>query len=122
MTSGIPPGPRDAQAVGTALHWVEGALTGPVATAAAVLAVAAIGFLMLSGRIDFSKAGRVALGCFVILGASSIAAGIGQAGRPSNGTAPSNTDSPPPPPMPAPYPQASTAPYDPYAGAALPAR
>lgn len=41
-----------------------------------MVAVASIGFLMLTGRIEPRRAGRVVLDCFILFGASAIAAGI----------------------------------------------
>ncbi len=59
-----------------ALSWVQGTLLGNVATSAAVIAVAAVGFLMLAGRIEWRRGLTVIVGCFVIFGAVAIVAGI----------------------------------------------
>ena len=59
-----------------ALDWVQGTLLGNLATTAAVIAVAAVGFLMLTGRMDWRRGLTVIIGCFVIFGAASIVAGI----------------------------------------------
>ena len=59
-----------------ALNWVQGTLLGNIATSAAVIAVAAVGFLMLTGRIDWRRGLTVIVGAFVIFGAVSIVAGI----------------------------------------------
>ena len=59
-----------------ALTWVQGTLLGNVATSAAVIAVAAVGFLMLTGRIEWRRGLTVIVGCFVIFGAVAIVAGI----------------------------------------------
>jgi type IV secretion system protein VirB2 len=59
-----------------ALHWVQGTLLGNVATAAAVIAVAMVGFLMLSGRMNWRFGATVILGCFVLFGAATIVGGI----------------------------------------------
>jgi len=106
-----------------AVQWVEGTLLGTVATSVAVIAVAAIGLLLLSGRIDVRRAVQVIFGCFILFGASSIAAGIMH-----SATIGSNQLEPPPAPMPpvnraVPSEQPPKAvPYDPYAGAAMPVR
>jgi type IV secretion system protein VirB2 len=60
----------------SAFHWLQGTLLGTVATVAAVIAVAAVGFMMLTGRISWRYGGIVILGCFVLFGAGSIVAGI----------------------------------------------
>ena len=59
-----------------ALDWVQGTLLGNLATAAAVIAVAAVGFMMLTGRMDWRRGLTVVIGCFIIFGAVSIVAGI----------------------------------------------
>jgi type IV secretion system protein VirB2 len=59
-----------------ALDWVQGTLLGNLATSAAVIAVAVVGFLMLTGRIDWRRGLTVVVGCFVVFGAVSIVAGI----------------------------------------------
>jgi type IV secretion system protein VirB2 len=59
-----------------ALDWVQGTLLGNLATSAAVIAVAVVGFLMLTGRMDWRRGLTVVVGCFIIFGAVSIVAGI----------------------------------------------
>lgn len=59
-----------------ALSWIQGTLLGNVATAVAVIAVAAIGFMMLSGRMNWRFGGTVILGIFILFGAATIVAGI----------------------------------------------
>ena len=59
-----------------ALDWVQGTLLGNLATTAAVIAVAAVGFMMLTGRMDWRRGLTVVVGCFIIFGAVSIVAGI----------------------------------------------
>jgi type IV secretion system protein VirB2 len=61
-----------------ALGWVQGTMLGNLATGAAVIAVAAVGFLMLAGRIEWRRGLTVIVGCFVIFGATAIVAGIRQ--------------------------------------------
>ena len=51
-------------------------MLGTVATTVAVIAVAAVGFMMLTGRINWRYGAVVILGCFVLFGATSIVAGI----------------------------------------------
>lgn len=59
-----------------ALGWVQGTLMGHVATAAAVIAVAMVGFMMLTGRLNWRFGATVVVGCFVLFGATTIVAGI----------------------------------------------
>jgi type IV secretion system protein VirB2 len=60
----------------SAVSWLQGTLLGTVATVAAVIAVASVGFLMLTGRINWRHGATVILGCFILFGAASIVAGI----------------------------------------------
>ena len=59
-----------------ALGWVQGTLLGNLATTAAVIAVALIGYLMLTGRFDWRRGVVVLVGIFIIFGAVTIVAGI----------------------------------------------
>lgn len=100
-------------------------MLGGIATTLAVIAVACMGLLMLSGRIDVRRGAQVVFGCFILFGASSIAAGIMRVASDEN-SAPTVVPPPSPPqiyvpPAPAAEP-AKAVPYDPYAGAALPTR
>ena len=95
----------------TAADWITGVLLGELAISLCVLAVAFVGLMMMSGRVPIRTGMRVAIGCFVILGAPQIAAGL-LAGWGS-----------PPPPALAEPPIARRPPpanYDPYAGASVP--
>lgn len=60
----------------SAVNWLQGTLLGTVATAAAIIAVAVVGFMMLTGRINWRYGITVILGCFILFGAASIVAGI----------------------------------------------
>ena len=59
-----------------ALQWVEGTLMGNLATTAAVIAVAIVGLMMLTGRIDWRRGVTVVIGAFIVFGAVAIVAGI----------------------------------------------
>ena len=59
-----------------ALQWLQGTLLGTVATVVAIIAVASVGFLMLTGRMNWRYGATVILGCFVLFGAASIVGGI----------------------------------------------
>ncbi len=59
-----------------ALSWIQGTLMGNIATTAAVIAVAMVGFMMLTGRLNWRFGATVILGSFIIFGAASIVAGI----------------------------------------------
>jgi len=68
--------PRGSGPIVAALAWMEGTLLGNVATAVAVMAVAAVGFMMLTGRMNWRFGATVIIGCFVLFGAASIVSGI----------------------------------------------
>jgi type IV secretory pathway VirB2 component (pilin) len=59
-----------------ALQWIEGTLLGNVATTAAVIAVAVVGLMMLTGRIDWRRGLVVVLGAFIVFGAAAIVEGM----------------------------------------------
>ncbi len=71
-----PPDPQGSGVIVNAFGWLQGTLLGTVATVAAVIAVAAVGFMMLTGRLNWRHGGVVILGCFVLFGAASIVGGI----------------------------------------------
>jgi type IV secretion system protein VirB2 len=60
----------------SAVRWLQGTLLGTVATVVAVIAVASVGFMMLTGRINWRYGATVIIGCFILFGAASIVAGI----------------------------------------------
>jgi type IV secretion system protein VirB2 len=68
--------PQGSGPIVAALGWLQGTLLGNVATAVAVMAVAAVGFMMLTGRLNWRFGATVIIGCFILFGAASIVAGI----------------------------------------------
>lgn len=56
--------------------WVRDLLMGPVATTVAVIAVAMVGFMMLTGRMNWKHGAVVILGLFILFGAPHIVASI----------------------------------------------
>ena len=70
------PDPRGSGPILAALNWIQGTLLGSLATTVAVIAIAGVGFLMLSGRINWRLGATVILGAFIIFGAAAIVAGI----------------------------------------------
>ena len=68
--------PAGSGPISGALNWMQGTMLGSVATAVAVMAVAAVGFMMLTGRMNWRFGATVILGCFILFGAASIVAGI----------------------------------------------
>ena len=61
----------------SALTWMQGILLGPIATSLAVMAVAGVGFMMLTARMNWRYGGTVIIGVFIIFGAPRLVASIG---------------------------------------------
>jgi type IV secretion system protein VirB2 len=68
--------PAGSGPIVAALSWLQGTLLGNVATAVAVIAVAMVGFMMLTGRMNWRFGATVIMGCFILFGSASIVAGI----------------------------------------------
>lgn len=68
--------PQGSGPVTAALGWIQGTLLGSVATAVAVIAVAGVGLLMLTGRMNWRYGASVIIGLFILFGAGAIVAGI----------------------------------------------
>jgi type IV secretion system protein VirB2 len=77
--------PQGSGVIVNAMRWMQGTLLGTVATVVAVIAIASVGFLMLTGRVNWRHGGVVILGCFILFGAASIVAGIQSAATMSTG-------------------------------------
>ena len=67
---------RGSGPIVAAVDWVQATLLGNIATTVAVIAVAIVGFMMLTGRINWRHGAMVIVGCFVLFGATVIVAGI----------------------------------------------
>jgi len=59
-----------------AINWIQGTILGTVATVVAVIAVASVGFMMLTGRMNWRYGATVIIGCFILFGAATIVGGI----------------------------------------------
>lgn len=68
--------PQGSGAILGAARWIQGTLLGTMATVVAVIAVAVVGLLMLTGRINWRYGAVVIFGCFILFGAASIVGGI----------------------------------------------
>lgn len=85
------------------------------ATALCVIGVALLGFAMLTGRFQVRKVFGVVIGCFLVLGAPSVASSLVSLITPSQAAA--NTSLPPPPLLPEAREDLQPATKDPYSGA-----
>ena len=118
-TTSLADPPADSP-IADGVQWVQGTALGSTATAIAVLAVAAVGLLMLSGRLELRRGITVVLGCFILFGAGGIAAALtGGKDVPQKSQILASDSGPLVQQMRnSPVPEA--APYDPYAGASVP--
>jgi type IV secretory pathway VirB2 component (pilin) len=116
--------PAGSSVLVAAISWLQDVLLGTVATSIAVIAIAAIGFGMLTGRVNIRHGVTVILGCFILFGASTIVNGLRYAASGVGGydPPPAIVAAPPPAPAPRAQPTGVPAPYDPYAGASVPIR
>lgn len=76
QTGAVQANPAGSGPINAALGWIQGTLMGSLATTAAVIAVAVVGLMMLTGRIDWRRGLTVILGAFILFGAATIVAGI----------------------------------------------
>ena len=67
-----------------AVGWLQGTLFGTVATIVAVIAVASVGLMMLTGRMNWRYGVTVIVGCFILFGAATIVGGIQSAAGTGN--------------------------------------
>ena len=68
--------PQGSGPIVSALSWLQGTLLGNVATSVAVIAVALVGFMMLTGRLNWRLGATVIIGCFILFGSAAIVSGI----------------------------------------------
>lgn len=68
--------PQGSGVLVQAISWMQNTLLGTIATTIAVMAVAMVGFMMLTGRMNWRYGATVVIGCFVLFGAASIVGGI----------------------------------------------
>jgi type IV secretion system protein VirB2 len=76
VAQGLGSDPAGSGVIVGAVQWLQGTLLGTLATVVAVIAVAVVGLMMLTGRINWRHGATVIVGCFILFGAASIVAGI----------------------------------------------
>lgn len=107
----------ETNALAQAGQWAAQLATGSIATGAATIAIAAVGFAMLAGRMDLRRGANVIIGCFILFAAPTMArtvlqwAGAGEADRAAAYDLSSLPTAPSGPP--------SAQPFAPYAGVSL---
>lgn len=108
---------QSGSSFGATIDWISSVLLGELAITLSVLAVAMLGFSLLSGRLHLRLGGRVVLGLFLLLGAPAIvtAFSVGLIGASDTGSTVVFERAPPP----SPRQDLPPANYDPYAGASL---
>lgn len=71
-----PAAAQDLSPITTMLQTIGTALTGPVGRALGLVALAAVGILFLTGRMNWIYAGSVVVGLVILFGAATILAGF----------------------------------------------
>lgn len=80
-------GDTGPSAIAHALQWLGSLLAGEIATSLAILAIAGLGFTMLTGRLPVRRGMTVVVGCFILFGAPSIASALRSAAETAGGAA-----------------------------------
>ena len=101
----------------SAVSWIADLMTGSIAISLCVIAVAFLGFTMLTGRVPIRRGLFIALGAFILLAAPIIATGFAQIWQGQNAVsyapeAIADSDLGPREDLP-------PSDYDPYAGASI---
>jgi type IV secretion system protein VirB2 len=109
--------PPPTSAIASSATWISDLVFGSLATTIAIIAIAWVGFAMLSGRINIKRGLSVIFGCFLLFGAKSIASGLQNAATSQGATVTASV--PPPPTYARSTPTNPQGGYDPYAGAAV---
>lgn len=76
LAQSISPDPSGSGVIADAVNWLTGTLLGNVATGIAILAVAIIAILLMTGRMEWGRAALVVIGIFILFGAATIVGGI----------------------------------------------
>lgn len=119
QASGFTTYPSEPSVFVAASEWVQATLLGSLATAVAVIAVATVGFMLLSGRVNLKRGLTVIVGCFILFGASSIANGLRAAASSVTNASGESIAAVPLQPTALQLPPPTPAQEDPYAGASL---
>lgn len=74
-----PSAAQDFGGVSTFLNKIVTAITGPIGIAVSALAVMAVGFSFMTGRMDWTFAVSIVIGIAIVFGAASFVKGISAA-------------------------------------------
>lgn len=118
-TSGSLADPAGSSVIVAAMSWLQATLLGTVATTIAIIAVASVGLMMLTGRVSLRHGLTIIAGSFILFGAATIVAGIQSMAGTDLAAVPAAAPPVAPPPARPPLPSANP---DPYAGASVPPR
>ena len=109
-------------AIVASVLWARDTLLGTVATSVALICVAGVGYEVLKGHLPVRRLATVIVGCFILFGASDIAAAL--SGLAMRGSSSDQIDREPPAPVftvpPGTTLKTAPDPFDPYAGASVP--
>ena len=119
QASGFATYPSEPSVFVAASEWVQVTLLGSLATAVAVMAVATVGLLLLTGRVNLKRGLTVIVGCFILFGAASIANGLRGAALSVTNASDESIGTIPIEPTALQLPPPAPVQEDPYAGASL---
>lgn len=71
-----PSAAQDFSGVTTFLDTIVGAITGPIGVAVSAIAIMAVGFSFMTGRMDWTHAIAVILGIAIVFGGASFVQGL----------------------------------------------
>ena len=107
----------DGGAINGAVVWIDSLLLGSIGSSFAIIAVAFVGFRILSGELPIRHGLRVIVGVFILFGSPFLARSLLDLARPNGGVAVIPLEIAVPPPVLTPRAPAAPTPFDPYAGA-----
>lgn len=76
LVSSNPSAAQDFSGVTTFLEAIVSAITGPIGVAVSALAVIAVGFSFMTGRMDWTFAVSIIIGIAIVFGGASFVQGI----------------------------------------------
>ena len=110
----------DGNAISGTLVWLDSLLLGKTGTSLAVVAVAFVGFRIMSGELPIRHGIRVIIGAFILFGSPLLARSLLGLASSNEAPVPAPLEIAPPLPVLTPRAPVATTPFDPYAGASVP--